>query len=198
MNINYTLLYIVTMVTSLALLLMFPSFTNLQQITFAQTNESSEAIAGGGGAGRTEQPLQGQEQQQGQEQEQKNQTDDGSGLNRTGFTDLTNIIINDKTYPTKYNITGGKLLGAVADEDRSTLVMVLAPGGNGGKLVVEMPRNALDAKGQGNEDSKFEVKIDDKGVEYKELGNSLKARIMEIDFSKDNRLIEIAGTGIGE
>jgi hypothetical protein len=196
MNINYTLLSIVTMVTSLALLLMFPSFTNLQQITFAQTNESSEAIAGGGGAGRTEQPLQGQGQ--GQEQEQKNQTDDGSGLNRTGFTDLTNIIINDKTYPTKYNITGGKLLGAVADEDRSALVMVLAPGGNGGKLVVEMPRNALDAKGQGNEDSKFEVKIDDKGVEYKELGNSLKARIMQIDFSKDNRLIEIAGTGIGE
>jgi hypothetical protein len=197
MGINYKLLSILIMVVSLALLLIFPTFTNLQQITFAQTNGSSEAIAGGGGAGRTEQPLPGQGQP-GQEQEQENQTDDGGGLNRTGFTDLANIIINEKTYPTKDNITGGKLLGVVADEDRSTLVNVLAPGGNGGKLVVEMPRNALDAKVQGNEDSKFEVKIDDKGVEYKELGNSLKARIMEIDFSKDNRLIEIAGTGIGE
>jgi hypothetical protein len=30
-------------------------------------------------------------------------------LNRTGFTDVTDLMINDKTYPIKYNINGGKL-----------------------------------------------------------------------------------------
>jgi hypothetical protein len=72
----------------------------------------------------------------------------------------------------------------------------MAPGGKGGKLVIEIPRNALDAKELENEDSKYQIKIDDKGVDYKEIGNSDKARILEIDFSKDNRIIEITDTKI--
>jgi hypothetical protein len=31
-------------------------------------------------------------------------------------------------------------------------------------------------------------------VDYKEIGNTDKARILEINFSKDNRIIEITGT----
>ena len=38
------------------------------------------------------------------------------------------------------------------------------------------------------------VKIDGKGVDYKEVANNVNARILSIDFSKDNRLIEIIGT----
>jgi hypothetical protein len=117
-------------------------------------------------------------------------------LNRTGFTDVTNLMINGKTYPIKYNITGGKLLGIVADNGRVTLVAIMSAGGNGGKLVIELPRNVLDSKALGNADSKYQIKIDDKGVDYKENGNSDKARILEIDFSKDNRIIEIIGTKI--
>ena len=117
-------------------------------------------------------------------------------LNRTGFTDVTNLMINGKTYPIKYNITGGKLLGIVADNGRVTLVAIMSAGGNGGKLVIELPRNVLDSKTLGNADSKYQIKIDDKGVDYKENGNSDKARILEIDFSKDNRIIEIIGTKI--
>ncbi len=117
-------------------------------------------------------------------------------LNRTGFTDVTNLMINGKTYPIKYNITGGKLLGIVADNGKVTLVAIMSAGGNGGKLVIELPRNVLDSKALGNADSKYQIKIDDKGVDYKENGNSDKARILEIDFSKDNRIIEIIGTKI--
>ena len=72
----------------------------------------------------------------------------------------------------------------------------MAPGGEGGKLIIETSRNALDAKELENTDTRYQIKIDDKGVDYKEAENSNKARILEIDFSKDNRIIEITGTKI--
>jgi hypothetical protein len=72
---------------------------------------------------------------------------------------------------------------------------VISPGGSG-KMVftIELPRNVIDSKGQGNPDIKFLVKIDGKGVDYKEVANNLNARILGIDFSKVNRIIEISGT----
>lgn len=45
-----------------------------------------------------------------------------------------------------------------------------------------------------NTDTKYQIKIDDKGINYKEAGNSDKVRILEVDFSNDNRIIEITGT----
>lgn len=61
-------------------------------------------------------------------------------------------------------------------------------------FTIELPRNVIDSKGQGNTDTKFVVKIDNKGVEYKDLANNLNARILGIDFSKGDRVIEITGT----
>ena len=121
-------------------------------------------------------------------------TSSGS-LNMSHFTNAANLVINGKTFPIKYNITGGKLLGLVADNDKTTAVAVISPGGSGKMvLTIELPRNVIDSKGQGNTDTKFLVKIDGKGVDYKELANNLNARILGIDFSKDNRIIEISGT----
>jgi hypothetical protein len=121
-------------------------------------------------------------------------TSSGS-LNMSHFTNAANLVINGKTFPIKYNITGGKLLGLVADNDKTTVVAVISPGGSGKMvLAIELPRNVIDSKGQGNTDTKFLVKIDGKGVDYKEVANNLNARILGIDFSKDNRIIEISGT----
>jgi hypothetical protein len=118
-----------------------------------------------------------------------------SSLNMSHFTNSANLVINDKTFPIKYNITGGKLLGLVADNDKTTVVAVISPGGSGKMvLTIELPRNVIDSKGQGNTDTKFLVKIDGKGVDYKEVANNLNARILGIDFSKDNRIMEISGT----
>jgi len=115
--------------------------------------------------------------------------------NMTGFTNAANLTLKDKIFPIKYNITGGKLLGLVADNDKTTVVAVISPGGSGKMvLTIELPRNVIDSKGQGNTDTKFLVKIDGKGVDYKEVANNLNARILGIDFSKDNRIIEISGT----
>ena len=117
-----------------------------------------------------------------------------SNFNRTGFTGVSNLIINGKSFPVKYNITNGKVLGLVADNDKATIVAVLGSQADNGRLKIELPRNVIDAKGQGNKDEKFVVRIDDKGIDYKEIASSLKARILQIDFGKDDRVVEFTGT----
>ena len=122
------------------------------------------------------------------------QTKNTQGNNRTGFTSVSNFVVKDKTFPIKYNITKGKLLGIVGDKDKTTMIFLLGGTSDNGKLTVELPRNVLDAKSQGNTDTKYHVKIDNKDVDYKEVGTNLNARILQIDFSKDDRMMEIAGT----
>jgi len=115
--------------------------------------------------------------------------------NMTGFTKASNLMIDGKTFPIKYNITSGKLLAVVPDNDKATLVAVMSPGETG-KMVftIELPRNVIDSKGQGNTDTKFVVKIDHKDVDYKQVASNINARILGIDFSKGDRIIEITGT----
>ena len=115
--------------------------------------------------------------------------------NMSGFTKASNLMINGKTFPIKYNITSGKLLAVVPDNDKATLVAVMSPGETG-KMVftIELPRNVIDSKGQGNTDTKFVVKIDHKDVDYKQVANNINARILGIDFSKGDRIIEITGS----
>jgi hypothetical protein len=47
--------------------------------------------------------------------------------NRTGFNNLYVLTINGKTFPIKYSIAGGKVVGLLADKDRTTLVVVINP-----------------------------------------------------------------------
>ena len=117
-----------------------------------------------------------------------------SSNNRTGFSYVSNLVLKSKTFPIKYNITNGKLLGIVGDKDKTTLVLLIGGAMDNGKLMVELPRNVIDAKGQGNTDTKYNVKIDNRGVDYKEVGTNLNARILQIDFGKNDRMMEITGT----
>jgi hypothetical protein len=117
-----------------------------------------------------------------------------SVYNRTGFNNLYVLTINGKTFPIKYSIAGGKVVGLLADNDRSTLVSVLNPSAKGGNMTIELPRHVIDSKGASNADTKYQLKIDGKGVDYKEVANNANARILSINFSKDNRFVEIIGT----
>ena len=118
-----------------------------------------------------------------------------ANFNRTGFTNLYVLTSpTGKTFPIKYNIKGGKLVGMLEDKDRTTLALVLNPSAHGGNFTVELARNVIDSKGASNADSKYQIKIDGKGVDYKEVANNVNARILSIDFSKDNRFTEISGT----
>ena len=118
-----------------------------------------------------------------------------ANFNRTGFTNLYVLTSpTGKTFPIKYSIKGGKLVGILADKDRTTQVLVLDPGKNGGNMTIELPRSVIDSKGASNADTKYQIKIDGKGVDYKEVANNVNARILSIGFSKDNRFMEIIGT----
>jgi len=118
----------------------------------------------------------------------------GPSYNKTGFTSLNVLTINGKNFPIKYSIRGGKLVGMLADKDTTTLVLVLNPGRIGGNITIELPRNVIDSKGASNADTKYQVKIDGKAVDYKELANSVNGRVLYFNFSKDNRFMEIIGT----
>jgi hypothetical protein len=50
-----------------------------------------------------------------------------SSLNMSHFTNVANLAIKGKTFPIKYNITGGKLPGLVADNDKTAVVAVISP-----------------------------------------------------------------------
>ena len=115
-----------------------------------------------------------------------------ANFNRTGFTNLYLLTSSTgKTFPIKYNIKGGKLVGMLEDKDRTTLVLVLNPSANGGSFTVELPRYVIDSKGASNADTNYQIKIDGKGVDYKEVANYANSRILSTDFSKDNRFVVI-------
>jgi hypothetical protein len=63
-----------------------------------------------------------------------------------------------------------------------------------GTLTIELPRNIVDDKKEGNADDKFTVHIDGKDATVRETSNNKTARTLAIDFNKDARLIEIIGT----
>ncbi len=107
---------------------------------------------------------------------------------------VTNLTINGKNYPIKYNITTGKLLGLVEDKDKTTLIAILSTLSDKGTLNIEIPRNILDDKGQSNADAKYTVHVDGKDATFRETSNNKTARTLSIDFNKYARMIEIIGT----
>jgi hypothetical protein len=129
-------------------------------------------------------------------------TANNTGVNNTGFSYIIDLNIKDKKYPVKYNTTGGNLLGLSGDTDQKTLIAVIGSTADKGKLIIELPRKVVDAKaedkGKQPGDDKFDVRIDKKGVDYKEVGTNANARIIQIDFSKNDRTIEIVGTRMVE
>lgn len=115
----------------------------------------------------------------------------------------TNITINHKTYPIKYNITNGKVLSIVADQSNSKISASIQPYNNG-KFTIELPRNVIDSKGQGIfrniVDSKYIVHINGRafGVSYNEILNNANARTLQVNFGKGDKVIEIKGTQMGK
>jgi len=178
--------------TPIVLLLLVPV---AQSVQLVNAQNSTESNAGGGTAAKTNITTTGNKTVMIiPAAPAKSSSAAAPSYNRTGFTNLYVLTINGKNFPIKYSINGGKLVGILADKDRASLVLVLNPSGNGGNFTTELPRNVIDSKGASNADTKLLIKIDGKGVDYKELANNVNARILAIDFSKDNRFIEIIGT----
>ena len=127
-----------------------------------------------------------------------------SGLNRQQNADnLTfksfNVTLDGITYPIRYNITdnAGEIQSIVADKDSFKLISTITPTKDG-KLTVILPRDLIDYKVAGGKDGKFQVNINAKPIStYQEIPSNRTTRGLEIDFTKNDRAIEVVGTQMG-
>jgi hypothetical protein len=97
-------------------------------------------------------------------------------------------------YRINYQITGGKVNNIVlVNYNRGLLASVCST--SNGRLKLELPRNLIDSKKQGNMDDNFRVLEDGKYTStVNEIRNSAHTRALAIDFEKGSRQIEIVGT----
>jgi hypothetical protein len=105
------------------------------------------------------------------------------------------VTINNQKYPLKYNTTGGEVTNISADPAQATFLINIASSGDG-TLTIELPRNVIDSKAQGNTDEDYAVFIDDQPKAFEEITNNNEVRTLQIGFDKGAEKIEIAGTHI--
>src|SRR5919199_952022 len=113
-----------------------------------------------------------------------------------GFGETTNLSLpNGKSIPIKYILNSGKLLGVVLDKSRATLIATLSStSADNGNLTIQIPRDVVDNKKEGNADAPFRVHVDGKDATFKETTNSKTTRTLSIQFGKDAKVIDIIGS----
>jgi hypothetical protein len=111
---------------------------------------------------------------------------------------LYNLTIGDKSYPIKFNITGGILDTMAIDGDQAILLVNINASTDGGKLEIELPRDLIDSKTQSNTDKPYSVFEDDieRQISYIESKTTDQARTLVITFNKEDNVIEIQGTEV--
>lgn len=120
-------------------------------------------------------------------------------LNSMSFQ-TTDVTLDGISYPVKYNISdnAAEVLSMAADKEAFKQTITIAPTKDG-KLTVMIPRNLTDYKIAGGKDGKFVVNINAKQVtDFQEILNNQTTRGLEINFGKDDRVIEIVGTQMGQ
>ena len=113
----------------------------------------------------------------------------------TGGNSTSNVNIGGKTYIIAYQITGNgnKITNITAEKDNTTLLLNIVSQSDG-KLTVELPRNLIDSKKQGNQDDSYAIFEDGQYSSPVEIKNNVQARTLAIDFDKGTGQIEIAGS----
>jgi hypothetical protein len=111
---------------------------------------------------------------------------------------LYNLTMNDKSYPIKFNITGGILDTIAVDGDQAILLVNINASTNGGKLEIELPRELIDSKTQSNTDEPYLVYEDDRdrAISFIESKTTAQARTLAITFNNEDNIIEIQGTDV--
>ena len=111
-----------------------------------------------------------------------------------------NVTLDSTSYPVNYNITdkAAEVLSTAADKESFKLSITISPTKDG-KLTLMIPRNLTDFKVAGGKDGKFVVNINAKQItDFREISNNQTMRGLEVNFGKDDRVIEIVGTQMGQ
>jgi hypothetical protein len=105
--------------------------------------------------------------------------------------------IADNNYPIKYQITGAgnKVNNISAEADNATLLVNVVSQSNG-RLSIELPRNIIDSKKEGDVDDRYVVFQDGQVTSPEEIKTTSQARTLAIDFDKGIGQIEISGSKI--
>ncbi len=111
----------------------------------------------------------------------------------TGTNKAINLKLGNKTYAIKYQIIGGNLTAISAAKDNITLLLNVSSTSNG-RLIIELPRNIIDSRKQGNVDDNFTVFEDGQYVAADEIRTNPQARTLMVDFDNSTSVIEITGT----
>ena len=111
---------------------------------------------------------------------------------------LYNLTIGDKSYPIKFNITGGILDTMAIDGDQAILLVNINASTGGGNLEIELPRDLIDSKTQSNTDKPYSVFEDDidRSISFVESRTTDQARTLVITFNSEDNVIEIQGTEV--
>src|ERR687886_978268 len=114
-----------------------------------------------------------------------------------GGKNMYDLRIFDKNYPIKYQITGGgnRINNISAEADNATLLVNVVSQSNG-RLSIELPRNIIDSKKEGNVDDQYVVFQDGQVTNAEEVKTDSEARTLAIDFDKGTGQIEISGSKI--
>ena len=114
-----------------------------------------------------------------------------------GGKNILDLKIFDKNYPIKYQITGvgNRVDNISAEADNATLLVNVLSQSNG-RLSIELPRNIIDSKKEGNVDDQYMVFQDGQFTNPEEVKTDSQARTLAIDFDKGTSQIEISGSKI--
>ena len=165
---------------------------NIAQINILEDNTFSHSILAKG-------PLW---QKQGEYKIKASYGEAGVTESKFGFTPDSKLIpvnfkvdTGNETFDVKYTIKGGIVKGMTVNANMLTLAIQINSTDDG-EILLELPREFIDAEKQNGNDEIFIILIDGIEVPYKESSTDSKLRTITIEFKQNDSDIEIIGTYI--
>lgn len=108
-----------------------------------------------------------------------------------GITPMSANVTNTN-FTINYNIEGAKVLGIKQDMQSKSVIVSIKTTGDG-QLIINLPRQLIDAKIHQNMDDAFIVLGDRQEIKYKEIHQTIIDRTLSIPFPQGTNEIEIIG-----
>ena len=102
---------------------------------------------------------------------------------------------NTGTFDIKYTISGGTVENIEVESENLGLVVKINSS-NDGTIILELPRESIDAEKQNGGDEEFIILINEVQTTYEEMQSDSTVRIIGINFEKGDSEIQIIGTHV--
>ena len=119
------------------------------------------------------------------------------------YTPESNLIKTTKEFPVdagdsgtfdvKYTISGGTVESIQIEPENLGLIVKINSSDNG-RIILELPRESIDAEKQNGKDEEFIILINNAQTPYEEIQSDSTVRTIGINFEKGDSEIQIIGT----